>query len=81
MTGRLLEQRAQRDGDAKVLEIVSPVRHIDPDTVAGEKVTVAFEIKNIGTEDVNIIRIQPHCACTEFEISKLFCPDEGTDSR
>jgi hypothetical protein len=58
------------------LTLVEPLK--DFGTVAkGEKITYAFEIKNTGSADLEIIAAKPTCGCTVAEFDKLIKPGQS----
>lgn len=55
------------------LTLVEPIK--DFGTVPkGEKITYAFEVKNTGTADLEIIAARPACGCTVAEFDKVIKP-------
>lgn len=55
------------------VSIEDPVRHYYP-VIAGEKVSVSYEIRNEGKSPLVISEIQPSCGCVNVNSSKIIIP-------
>jgi hypothetical protein len=71
LTGSLFAQETQ----APKLTVLEPIK--DFGTVAkGEKLEWAFQVKNNGTADLEIIAARPACGCTVAEFDKVIKPGQ-----
>lgn len=71
----LIAVSALAAGEAPTLTLVEPVK--DFGTVAkGDKLDWAFQIKNTGTADLQILAVRPTCGCTVAEYDKVIKPGE-----
>lgn len=59
--------------------VVDPVRHYYP-MVAGDRLTIAYEIENTGSNPLVISEIQTSCGCLAYDEGKRIIPAGDKDS-
>ncbi|MEO8383554.1 MAG: DUF1573 domain-containing protein, partial [Acidobacteriota bacterium] len=70
------QEKASETAKAPRLTLVEPLK--DFGTVPkGEKIDWAFEIKNTGTADLEILAAKPTCGCTVADFDKLIKPGQS----
>lgn len=75
LAGTAVAQTGAAAEKAPRLTLVDPIK--DFGTVAkGEKLSWAFQIKNTGTADLEILSVRPACGCTVAEFDRVIKPGQ-----